>query len=186
MDFRVKMYLWILFLICKFGFVLSDLCYKYSYTYGYYYTTYCYGYCYGYYGFQYCDNYDYSHIGTLSIGAFVGLIIGCIIFFIFFVFVTVAICKSCTRSAGQHGRIVNPAGGVSVVQTGQQQVVQQHFNYATPTAPPVYSNMAYYSAYPPPPPQPMNEPMPPPIYAEVNSHGQQPFTNNGGGPSTKQ
>ncbi|VDI48418.1 Hypothetical predicted protein [Mytilus galloprovincialis] len=212
MDFEVKMYLWILFLILKSGFVLSSTCYKYSYSYGSY-TSYCSGYCYGSYGSQSCGYYYYyyylyydnssSYIGSLSIGAFAGLIIGSIIFFIFFVSVTVAICKSCTRSAGQHGRIVNPTGGVSVVQTGQQQGGPGGYPYGPPQ---MYSNVGYHHGYPPPqpmnaygpphpqpmngppPPQPMTGPPPPPAYAESRPEVNQPppvSTAFGGEPSTK-
>ncbi|XP_071122454.1 uncharacterized protein [Mytilus edulis] len=195
MEFITRILWWIVLYSLKIGFVLSDYCYKYRF--GGVYVSYCSGYCYGSYGYQYCDYYYYydtSHIGTLSIGAFVGLIIGCIIFFIFFVFVTVAICKSCTRSAGQHGRIVNPAGGVSVVQTGQQQGGPGGYHYGHPQ---MYSNGGYHPGYPPPQPmnaygpphpQPMTGPPPPPAYTESRPEVNQPppvSTAFGGEPSTK-
>ncbi|CAG2238674.1 unnamed protein product [Mytilus edulis] len=111
-----------------------------------------------------------------------------------FVSVTVAICKSCTRSAGQHGRIVNPTGGVSVVQTGQQQGGPGGYHYGHPQ---MNANVGYHHGYPPPQPmnaygpphpQPMNGPPPPPAYVESRPEVNQPppvSTAFGGEPSTK-
>ncbi|CAC5391628.1 unnamed protein product [Mytilus coruscus] len=116
-----------------------------------------------------------------SIGAFVGLIIGCIICFIILVSVTLAICKSCTRSAGPHGRVVKPTGGVSIVQTGEQQ--------AYPPTHPMNVNGSYQpqpmnvnGSYPPQPmnvngsypPQPMTRPPQPPAYVESRPEVNQP------------
>ncbi|CAC5367964.1 unnamed protein product [Mytilus coruscus] len=172
----------VLYLVHKFGLVSCEFCFNTFYGY-----SYCSGYCDGYYGSEYCV-YDY-YIGSFTVAAFAGIIVGSVIFLGIFIAVIVAICASCTKSAGQRGRLIHPistTSGISTVQSNGH-VVQQHYNYATPTAPPVYTNMAYYSAYPPAaPPQPMNEPMPPPIYAEANSQVQQPYANNGEGTSTKQ
>ncbi|XP_071122452.1 uncharacterized protein [Mytilus edulis] len=191
-KYKMAILVLVLYLVHTFGLVSCEFCYS-----SFYGVSYCSGYCNGYYGSEYCIDAD-TYIGSFTVAAFAGIIVGGLIFLGIFVAVIIAICVSCTKSAGQRGRVVQPmttTSGISTVQSNGH-VVQQHFNYATPTAPPVYSNTAYYPAYPPPPqqqpayppppPQPMNEPMPPPVYAELNSQGQQPFTHNGGWPSTKQ
>ncbi|CAC5367962.1 unnamed protein product [Mytilus coruscus] len=184
---------WLNFLLFSFniGSVLSDCCNKYTYQYSYYYCAYCDGYCYGPSSNEYCDSYysnyyyyysyySYAAIGPFSVGAFVGLIIGSIIFLVFVIGVIVAICASCTKTAGQRGRVVHPNNGIAVIHSNTN-IAGQHM-YATPSAPPPYmfSNGGYGMGYhtssvlmPPPPPSyavlDQTRPPPPPTYSSLNS-----------------